>query len=417
MSLGNILSQVFGMGGVNQQLFYDPNGMGIPIRRGVFIQKYHGYSPAYWNSENRDKLEKGDKIVLPASALEKLTQLHITFPIMFKITHDNPILPKSSHCSVLEFTAPEGCVYLPLWMIDNLGLDPSGDSVIELKTVELPKGSFVQFQAHETKFAMLSNPRIVLEKSLRSYSCLTVGDTIQVEFAKHIYKLDVTEVKPSTTQPPAISIIETDIKVDFKEPRDYKEWCKQQEELKLKSNEQKMDIDQLFDNNNSKDVNISNIEDDDDWIVSPNQLIRQKSDYFKKIQQETGESGYKLKDAKKQSSSKSLNSSPQKSQKQQPSLQQGLNKSQRGQPLGIKKEQLPSSSSMKDNKKPIINNNNNNNKGDGKLINDNNNQSKKVEEIVGNMRYIYEIDENGERKLLRRLPLRDNIGGNAYSLK
>jgi len=55
--------------------------------------------------------------------------------------------------------------------------------VVELTTVNLPKGTFVQFQAHETKFAMLKNPRVVLEKNLRSYSCLTVGDTIQVEFA------------------------------------------------------------------------------------------------------------------------------------------------------------------------------------------------------------------------------------------
>eukprot|EP01084_Bolivina_argentea_P025260 46973_1 len=74
---------------------------------------------------------------------------------------------------------------------------------------------------------MLSNPRVVLEKNLRTYSCLTLGDTIQIEFANHIYKLDVTEVKPSIQRgnaTPAVSIIKTDIKFDFKEPRDYKDW-------------------------------------------------------------------------------------------------------------------------------------------------------------------------------------------------
>ena len=105
-------------------------------------------------------------------------------------------------------------------------MDPSGESVVTLTNVSLPKGSFVQFQAHETAFAMLVDPRAILEKSLRTYSALTLGDTIQIEFLNKIYKLDVTDVNPRlpNANPPAIQIIETDIKVDFKEPRDYKEW-------------------------------------------------------------------------------------------------------------------------------------------------------------------------------------------------
>ena len=180
MSALNLIQSIFGANFGGQQMgYHQQRGMGMVPQ--TFKRKYHAYSPAYWNSQNRDKLEAGDKIVLPASALEELSRMHVQFPIMFEIAHDSEILPKKSHCSVMEFTAPEGSVYLPMWMIDNLGLDPQGDSVVELTTVNLPKGQFVQFQAHETKFAMLSNPRVVLEKSLRSYSCLTVGDTIQVK--------------------------------------------------------------------------------------------------------------------------------------------------------------------------------------------------------------------------------------------
>ncbi len=43
------------------------------------------------------------------------------------------------------------------------------------------RGKLVQFRAHETAFARLTNPRAVLEKGIRPYSCLTVGDTIHVE--------------------------------------------------------------------------------------------------------------------------------------------------------------------------------------------------------------------------------------------
>jgi len=34
--------------------------------------------------------------------------------------------------------------------------------------------------------------------------------------------------------------------------------------------------------------------------------------------------------------------------------------------------------------------------------------SRKEEEVVGNMRYIYEIDESGKRTCIRKLPVRNN---------
>ena len=48
---------------------------------------------------------------------------------------------KKSHCSVLEFTAEEGVVYLPLSMIHNLGLDVVNHSYVKLVNVSLPKGN------------------------------------------------------------------------------------------------------------------------------------------------------------------------------------------------------------------------------------------------------------------------------------
>lgn len=87
-------------------------------------------------------MESGDKIVMPASALDELSRMTVQFPIMFEITHDSNILPKKSHCGLMEFTAPEGKVYLPLWMIDNLGLDTAGDSIVELRTTSISKGIY-----------------------------------------------------------------------------------------------------------------------------------------------------------------------------------------------------------------------------------------------------------------------------------
>jgi ubiquitin fusion degradation protein 1 len=47
-------------------------------------------------------------------ALDKLTQLHITYPMLFEVI--NGAKGKSTHAGVLEFTAEEGRCYLPFWV-------------------------------------------------------------------------------------------------------------------------------------------------------------------------------------------------------------------------------------------------------------------------------------------------------------
>lgn len=50
-----------------------------------------------------------------------------------------------------------------------------------------------------------------LETTLRSYTCLTTGDTIMICYNQKNYYINVIETKPS----PAVSIVETDCEVDF----------------------------------------------------------------------------------------------------------------------------------------------------------------------------------------------------------
>lgn len=58
---------------------------------------------------------------------------------------------------------------------------------------------------------MLSNPKAVLEKSLRAFSCLTAGETISIYYADTEFDIDILEVKPNTLG--AISLIDTDVQV------------------------------------------------------------------------------------------------------------------------------------------------------------------------------------------------------------
>lgn len=54
-------------------------------------------------------------VIMPPSALEALTRLNITYPMLFKLS--NTKMNRTTHCGVLEFVADENKVYLPYWVI------------------------------------------------------------------------------------------------------------------------------------------------------------------------------------------------------------------------------------------------------------------------------------------------------------
>ena len=91
--------------------------------------------------------------------------------------------------------------------------------MITVKNVSLSKASFVKFRAQSMDFVEVSNPRALLEVSLRKFTCLTVGDTICIPYHDKRFYLDVREVQPNG----AASIIETDCNVDFEEPLGYQD--------------------------------------------------------------------------------------------------------------------------------------------------------------------------------------------------
>lgn len=144
--------------------------------------------------------------MLPASALEKLTMMHVQYPMMFKVT--NPRGNRATHCGVMEFSAREGHCYLPQWVSDaggersrrgvcfagctlpptppylsslltrllhpvpSITLSPPCLQIMEnlvleegalivIRNVQLPKGRFVKFRPHSKDFLDISNPRAV----------------------------------------------------------------------------------------------------------------------------------------------------------------------------------------------------------------------------------------------------------------
>ncbi|CAM9447182.1 unnamed protein product [Pylaiella littoralis] len=184
-------------------------GMGAP--RG-FEEQYHCYPVSF---QDKEHLEAGDKILLPSSALDALARQQVEYPMLFELS--NPTQGNRTHCGVLEFSAPEGSCYIPHWMMQNLLLEAG--SLLTVKNVSLPKGTFVKFQPQSVEFLEISNPRAVLETTMRHFSCLTEGDVICLPYNDRTYELAVKELKPSN----AVGIVETDLNVDFDAPVGYDE--------------------------------------------------------------------------------------------------------------------------------------------------------------------------------------------------
>nr|AQY56775.1 ubiquitin fusion degradation 1 [Sarocalamus faberi] len=185
-----------------------------------FEQTYHCYPASFFDKPH---LEGGDKVIMPPSALDRLASLHIEYPMLFELHND--ATQRISHCGVLEFVAEEGMVIMPYWMMQNMLLQ-EGDTV-HVKNATLPKGTYVKLQPHTTDFLDISNPKAILEKTLRNFSCLTTGDSIMVAYNNKQYYIDIVETKPAS----AVSIIETDCEVDFAPPLDYKEPEKPQQPI------------------------------------------------------------------------------------------------------------------------------------------------------------------------------------------
>ncbi|KZT26398.1 UFD1-domain-containing protein [Neolentinus lepideus HHB14362 ss-1] len=190
--------------------------MGRPPARS-FDEYLKAYSVAMLPGRQRENVSYGGKIIMPPSSLATLTQLDLESPWMFQLR--NPANPAAStHAGVLEFIAEEGCVHLPYWMMKTLRLN-EGDP-IRLTGAELPKGKFVKIQAQTVHFLEVSDPKAVLEKSLRNFTCLTQGDIIEIQYNSIVFGFLIMETRPGNS---GISVLDTDLEVDFATPVGYKE--------------------------------------------------------------------------------------------------------------------------------------------------------------------------------------------------
>jgi ubiquitin fusion degradation protein 1 len=79
-----------------------------------FDEYYRCYPVIMAPGNERPELNHGSKILLPPSALDKVSRLHVQWPLLMELINGEK--DKHSHCGVLEFVAEEGRAYLPQWV-------------------------------------------------------------------------------------------------------------------------------------------------------------------------------------------------------------------------------------------------------------------------------------------------------------
>eukprot|EP00051_Salpingoeca_urceolata_P013427 m.168641 g.168641 ORF g.168641 m.168641 type:complete len:721 (-) comp17792_c0_seq6:54-2216(-) len=153
----------------------------------------------------------GDKVQLPASCLTELgDKLNKDTPLLLKFVVRLTGGPKV-HGSVLDFSAPEGSVVCPAWMLEALEVS-DGFSVTVSETV-LPLAESVALQPVTTALFAAHDARAVLQAALSAhYVTLTKGTVVEVHHVGARYRIRVLEVEPEE----AVSIFNTDIEVDLR---------------------------------------------------------------------------------------------------------------------------------------------------------------------------------------------------------
>ncbi|KAI1101929.1 UFD1-domain-containing protein [Jackrogersella minutella] len=204
----------------------DPAAMSYMARSGVmrgaamrrFDEYFRCYPLVMAPGAERPELNYGSKIFLPPSALQKISQLHVQWPLMMELVNGEK--ERQTHAGVLEFVAEEGRAYIPQWMMQTLQLDV-GD-MIQIKSTSLELAKMVKLQPQSTNFLDISDPKAVLEKAFRNFATLTKGDVFNFEYNDEVYEVAVLEVKPETDKM-GVCMIETDVSVEFAPPVGYVE--------------------------------------------------------------------------------------------------------------------------------------------------------------------------------------------------
>lgn len=169
----------------------------------------------YHHYDNIKYLECSSKMILPKRLLVEFSKYdNIKYPLTFSINDSNILF------GVHEFRADIDHIYIPQDMINNLSIQLDEEVKLTLHNDEIEKGNRVVLKPHTSNFLEIEDHKNYLEDHLtKSYNTLTQNQVICIPYYDTKIYIDILECHPNHT----ISIIDTDLEVDFEAPYDYVE--------------------------------------------------------------------------------------------------------------------------------------------------------------------------------------------------
>lgn len=172
----------------------------------------NAYSMVFSEHNMANKLEYGNKILLPSSMLPDLDIENGT--VYFSVM--NPRNCKEIFVGVHEYNDSPGICFLPHAMIERLHLNDGEPAIIkQIKDVE--PGTYIKIKPYEKAFIELEDPKAILERFIsENYPILSKNEVIIIKYLDIEYHIEVIECNPSHT----IQTTNCDINVDFEKPLD-----------------------------------------------------------------------------------------------------------------------------------------------------------------------------------------------------
>ena len=163
---------------------------------------------------HKDNLNNSNYINLPESYLKKINKLK--HPYYFQLKSPNGL---KTYVGVREFSAEEGYVILPHWILDYLGLN--GSERIKVKLIKnIPKGKKIVIEPQEKEFFSIPECEGCLETILSNFCLLHKNQTIQIDVLDKKYHLLIKEAEPDWEKfdfdNELIDIKDIDLTVDIK---------------------------------------------------------------------------------------------------------------------------------------------------------------------------------------------------------
>ncbi|RLN97767.1 hypothetical protein BBJ28_00016131 [Nothophytophthora sp. Chile5] len=90
--------------------------------------------------------------------LLELQCLKVPTPLLFKVqaaADFNSSRNDAQYCSVQEFSAPDGQVFLPYWLMQSLQV-PEGGKVVISSVINIPRGIYCRLQPESSTFLDLA---------------------------------------------------------------------------------------------------------------------------------------------------------------------------------------------------------------------------------------------------------------------